>query len=305
MPVVSCKRQFGGASMEAEPGQKRKYTFKWIVQTSTATMDPYQVLKQCIAFGSSDGNSPVPDLYDTLPGDNSARCKRINATQRTEDPKVWDVTVNADTEINPREENRQENENPMQQTVEYSLEQAQFVRVVEKSIDGKPCVNTLGDPFVPAIEQEDYRPVLVAQKNFATLAEVIGYMLEFKDAVNNAPFYGAKRRQARVKSITAGQQQFQNGYYYYPVTIRIEFKSDNDPAGGTWDREVLNTGKRWRKKKGDQNFTNKHDGITPSDAIPLDKDGVPCTKDEAGRLENPHYLTFKTFPERNFGRLGI
>jgi hypothetical protein len=303
MPVISCSRAFGGSSTEVDEMSVRNDTYAWIVQTNDRLMTGSDVLLQCILSGSPDR---VPDIYD-LSSDGYVRVVSLSAKQRSETPLVWDVEAHCSSKYDPSE---RYHVNPILRKPKYNVEYTQVQKIVPRDINGKPICNTLHQPFVPPIEIEDSRPTLVIQKNFQSLNQVVPLMIQYKDAINARPFYGAARHQAKMQSITAGEETTENKFRMIPVTFRIQFQGGTD----TWDKVILNSSTLFYPKPFSQAtslddlcLTNKVDGIEQTEAQPIDEQGVLIKHDPATNqlARDPVYLTYQVYPERNFSLLGI
>lgn len=305
MPIVSSHYAFAASSTSVDEKSVRKHTLKWIIVTNDNTLTGLQVL----VAGRQAMPHPLPDLFDSYPGDLDAICKGLSATQRNEAPLVWDIEASYDSNYDTE---GKKDPNPLLQKPVYNVEFQQFQKVFQKDVNNKLICNTLQQVLVPAQEGEDSRPTLVVKKNFQSLAQIVPLMMDFKDAINDRPFYGAARHQAKIKSITAEDEQTSNGIRHIPVTIRIEFQG----VGQTWDRVLLNTSTMFYASATDvpgngnifaSPLTNKIQGIPVTEPQPIDEKGVLIPRDpNTGQLtKDPIYRTFQIFPERNFGLLNI
>lgn len=300
MGVLSSNRTFTGASTDVDENSARTHSLKWNVKVDSQTMTGVEVLVS--ARGSTP--DPVPDLYDPMPGDSVSRCKGLSAKQSAATPLLWEVEAKYDSKYTPI---AKQSDNPNQRPAIYTIEFQQFQKVLQTDINSRQICNTLQQTLVPAVEVEDSRPILVIQKNFSSLSQVIAFMLEYKDAINDRPFYGAARHQAKIKSITAAQAQFENGFSFIPVTMRIEFKGQGD----TWDRVLLNTAMRFYRNAADflagRPLTDMLDGVRVSEPVPIDENGIAIARDSSTNqlVRDPVYTTFQIFPDRNFSLLGI
>lgn len=183
----------------------------------------------------------------------------------------------------------QKYENPLDQPVRYSLEWAQYDRVVEKDKDGNPLVNTIGDLFTdPPYKEEDARPVLRAYRNEPDVATRINFIASFRNALNSDSFHGMAPRTCRMRNITSGDLQTQNGVDYYKFTYEIEFNED------TWDPDILNRGHRAKDSNG------KIYDLPKKEVRNLKQDGTVVGPDD-----DPYYINFKIRNEKAFSDLNI
>ena len=258
---------------------------------------PFQAAK----LATKIGPNRLPDLYGFHPQDRIARARTISVKQDDAKPNLFIATVKYDTKYDITTNGVQ---NPLARPPRYFLELMQFERPVAKDINGRPIENALGKPFDPPIMQDDSRQVLVAVRNVANIFQLTALQQTYKDAINTNPFYGAKPRQAKVVSITSGEEKTEGNYRYYEVAIRIAFKEE----GETWIREILHTGMSRNKPNPDQTdgaprfieTTKLKNGEQINSPVKLAKDGTQLP-DGA----DPVYLKFKTYPERDFRGLGI
>lgn len=298
MSVISSELMLNARSGSSDEKFQRSYVVKWLVTTDNKLDGP-----QVIYAGATGASpSPVSAKYATyaIGNDVDANAYHLDSTIEAHDPGSefqWVVTVNYGPA--PKGEAPGERaENPMSRPVRYSIDWVAFTKPLTKDKDGNPIANAAKQSFDPPPEQEDLRPVLVAKKNFATLAEVIGLMLTYKNAVNTDTFYGAGVREAKVESITAGDQAHENGYSYYEATIRVMF---NEP-GEKFDRSFVNQGFKHYVSATDKTLIVARDAkqVPMNEAVLLDTDGTRLADDTDGNT-----LEFRTFPEVAFSGLGI
>lgn len=303
MPVTECKYAHGGRDCDFGLNESITHTDRFLILTDDVELHPYEVARQA----QRKGPHKLPKVHDAHPVDRSSFVKSIKVSPVSNDPKTYHATVTYDNRV----DNQPKALNPLDRPVIYQLEFQQFQRVVEVDIDGKPLMNTVGDMFDPPIVQDDSRPVLVATRNFKTLAEIVAIQQQYKDAVNLNTFYGAKAGQAKILSITAGEEKVDRGQRYYPVTFRIAFKGEGD----NWQREILNRGMRYKVTYLDPGTEKKVSalrdtigGTRITSPVLLNKDGSRYdrdAKDANGKVISPYFIKFRTYPERDFSGLRI
>lgn len=294
MAVLSCTLQ-PNRDFSRDSEQRREHSEKFIIVCNRSTYSGRQVDK----LAARVGPHPLPRMHDPHPTDRNATVKRVQINQLA--PDVFEATVQYDTE---QKNDSDREEHPLRKPVRYSLELMQFERPVDKDINGTPILNACGEPFDPPLMHDDSRQVLVGVRNIQSLGEIVYLQQFYKDAVNLNPFHGAGPRQAKVVSITAGEQQRAKDIDFYEVAIRVAFKEN----GETWVREVLNQGMAYFRDVPDPNnadstiqkLTTKRDGEFINSPVKLDADGY-LLEDDA----EPVFLKFKTYPERDFRGLGI
>lgn len=262
--------------------------FKYVLQVVTNNIaDGVQIVGDAIG---------VPRIYQqySLGNDNdtAALCiskdvKEISPITNDDGTKgnLWHVALEFDSSAIERKEN------PLEEPVRYSLNWANYDRLVEKDLDGKPLANVLGDLFVnPPHTQQESNPILVARFNVATIN--VPFVLDYRDAINADEYQGAPPGYAKLINIQTGEIQSRNAIEFYGMTFEIQFK---DPDGDPWDPKILNRGKRF-KVLDNNTPVNFPDGELHN----LDSQGFPLATDA-----KPHYLDFKTHRRRPFSALGI
>jgi hypothetical protein len=246
MGVIASKLLRTGQSIDVKSSRSRSYQHNWLVATDDPTM-----MQMGVLLGSQVvGPDPVPSIWTPYdfrywnlaeydPGSYLQKLKASRLKDTEDNFYLWKVTGTYDP-IEPNQEDKQQ-ENPLLRPIKLSLEWAQFsVKVTEDVVDGRRIVNSADDLFED-VEKDDARPVLVAIKNFATFAEVVLLARTFKNAVNNAEFYGAPAGTAKVESIVSGNEIQENDYTYYAATIRVQFTNEDESPDG-WNLRLVNRG---------------------------------------------------------------
>lgn len=292
MAVISCYLE--GAREFSADEEHRSHTENYVIKTDVDYHSPAQVFKMAHRVGPHQ----LPAKYDPHPHDAPARCISVSVSQDASAPKVFRATAIFDTKVKePEKEKRPDN--PLLRATKYKLELMQYDRFVDKDIKGKPIQNTLGKPFDPPLTIDDSRQVLVGVRNMSSLGQIVALQQMYKDAVNLNTFYGAKPRQAKVVSITAGDAQVENDVEFYEVAIRVAFKE----AGESWQPSLLNQGMS-RLTRGNRRNTETcklPNGELITSPIRLAKNGLSV--DDS--FEEPYFIPFKIYPERDFRGLGI
>lgn len=134
---------------------------------------------------------------------------------------------------------------PTEYWVEWTEEQVPVARAtIVDSLDhiGRaagtdgPIINSAGEETVNPLMKTIYYPILVAQKAYATLNEIIALNTSYQDSTNNNTFFGAPARTAKYLLTESGRLQRTQGVQFYLGVTRIWFKKT------TWDLKVLNNG---------------------------------------------------------------
>lgn len=298
MSVVSCQLMLNSRSGSSDEKFQRSYTVKWLVTTNNK-LDGPQVVIDGVGGATPDA---VPGKYATyaIGTDVDANAYQLSlGVEPYHAGTEFQWVVTAEYGQPPKGEDPGERtENPLDRPVRYSIDWVAFTKPLTKDKDGNPIANAAKQSFDPPPEQEDLRPVLVAKKNFATLAEVISLMVTYKNAVNTDEFYGAGEREAKVESITTGDQIHENGYAYYEATIRVMFNE----AGEKFDRSFVNQGYKHYVSASDKTLIVARDAkqVPMNEPVLLAEDGSRLPDDTDGNS-----LEFRTFNEVAFSGLGI
>jgi hypothetical protein len=195
---------------------------------------------------------------------------------------IWEVELDYQSDV------IQKAENPLDDPVLYSLNWAQYEKVIEKDTDGKPLANTVGDLFTdPPYTQDDSRPVLIVRRNEAELP--IASAIQYKDKVNSDTFYGADPGHVKCTNINTSETQTRNGVTFYTVSYEFQFNNE------TFQPSILNRGHRSRATAGGKIADNPN-----KEARNLLADGT--LKKET---DDPYYIDFTTFESVPFGALGV
>jgi len=238
MAVIGCRLREEGSTFSIDSSFRRMYQHQYLIETNN--VNDLQIDVYLGALTSTP--DPLPKIgakyHVTNDQDNNAFLLGAQL-KRYEEEKGSRRHWLADCNWGPPEPGQGTTfaENPLNRPAKYSLEWANYTRVLETDISGKPVLNSADDLF-EAIEQDDARPVLVVTKNEWPLEIIIANAIAYKNAVNSDTFHGAGPRQAKMESITSGQLLFENGYDFYNVTYRIQF---NDTF---WDMKLVDRGRQ-------------------------------------------------------------
>lgn len=270
---------------------------------------PYQIetdsekfpLPHLIEQSVSASPNPVPKQYDFYEHygvvDLSAYCLSVKYTQNRTNHKFWDVTVNYGQlgGSTPPRSPDQAVENPLLRPVKYWLETITEVVPVETDRFGKPLRNAAGQEFVDPITEERHIQVLAAQRNVATLQEIIDLQQTYDRAVNVEEYRSGAPWTWKVLPIESGQVIYENGYVYYSPTIRLAYKVE------TWKRRILNQGFQHFDNATDKNLIRATDanGDPVSEPVLLKTDGTRLT------TGNGNFQTSETLFPKKFDDLGV
>lgn len=198
----------------------RQYTRVFRVVTDDNTDDATDVLD----FGD------IPDEGTVHNKDSAAWLQRRRARNESFSKKVWLVTLNYSTE-------RELAVDPLNDPIQIAWDTESFQSVVFKDIYGNGILNSAGDLYDPLPEKDDGRWTVSTVKN---VAAVPSWLLEYRQAVNNAPFtidgVTVGTRRGKVQSIGISPAQRRNDISFRVVSMRLQLKDEE------WDLDLLDYG---------------------------------------------------------------
>lgn len=240
---------------------------------------------------------PLPQRYQLwTPGGVATGAYVLSLSYRADDANhsKWHI----DVEIGklPAGRNPTDNvENPLLRPPRYRVEYIEETVVIEKDREGKPITNSVGDPPDSALEDIDAYPVLVVEKNYATLQQIVDLGNTYHRSVNSNAFYGATARKVRFMPIQASDILNENGIEYYTATMRFAF----NPR--TWDREFLNRGWRYKKTAGGtlQNAIDEKTNLPVTSPVKLKEDGTIAPDGQE------FYIVRQILEPKDYGLIGV
>lgn len=268
-----------GARYDVETNDHTDAAVAVIVQSQSALPDPVPAYMSTFALNGS--------------ADASAYCKSIVARRHASKRTKWTVEVEWSVlEGDDPANDVTSQDDPLTVPVKYWLEREEFQEPLteawnETALPGiGRSIDTLG-PIQNAAGQEPSSaymrtvrvPVLVAQKNYATLQELITLNRNFDDAISSDVFYGAPAGEAIYRGTEISQPQYAGGTQYYVGTTRVAFRE------GGWSLPLVNRG--WKFLSGGQlqeATTKDADGnqVPVSEPINLELDGSRTPDGQVG-----------------------
>jgi len=274
---------------DTDKGEVRTRQRRWRV-SATVAITPDQALY----------DAQAPRLRSRHPSDSSLVCQSISATQNDQDRHSVFITAEYATLAGARPEE------PPPQSILYnpaviSWQTQQYTAEIQRDVNGNAVLNSAGDPFYPPVQIQKSR--LVAQVRKA-LSMVPAWLLEYRDAVNNAPFtldgLQIKKGAARILDISISEWRHEGELSYREVSITIAVNDEAD----SWQPKVL-----------DQGFFEKIqvNGNTVRRRIRVAGEPVcsPVLLDGQGHaLPNPvpaqaQWITVNAYPEKDFSILPL
>lgn len=245
------------------------FSRSFIVHTDALQQTNISIYDSIYAHGS------CPKIGDLFPGDTDSYAQNINISPEQDDPKTWKVTVeyssNPDAASTssggstppPTVETQQAGQKPEDRAANPTLRPPDFkVNFVSFPWIVPNINNSAGDPFVPPITVERFRPVFsigcnVSSINSYTLATYIGKVnstsVTFTTGTGCVLSIPAKT--GKIKNINT-ELLLEGSYQYWRLTYEIEINTSKDPVDGTtvigWDMYLLDMGYRIKKDDGER-----------------------------------------------------
>lgn len=236
MAVTSCTLKREGRSGHFGPNAQRDYQVQWIMTTNSDNDGP-AVLK---LGGPSVGPHPLPTLGLTYnigsEADLRAFCHDIRFERNPKRIQEWTATADYKTLQSDVQVEGVQGTPPLSRSTTYRIEHEHWTKVVEKDKDGIAIKNSAGVPFDTGVELDDSYLVLIAEKNFATLQQIIDLNTSFAMKVNNDVFKGGTSRTWLCRPIGCSDIQSEEGVSFYRATFHLVYKPDR------WDVEIVDKG---------------------------------------------------------------
>lgn len=273
MAVTSChydRRICSGQSDEFGMGI---YTLGWVVKTNS-TMGPNAVLQgaQTITGSDSDGiaNNAVPLRWDSYSyqgdSDQLSYARDYKVTQDPGSVNLWFIEVtykppgSGEGSATSGGDPINSVSDPIARETVKWWDREVFTYEALYDKDGKAIVNKAQDYYPEPIELEACRGVLVIEKNYRTLENVMFLSMTYDGAVNKTtwnvtPALQLQPRQALCRQVSSGPPRTEQGYVYFPVSFRFAVK----PFGENWDERKPEYGQfHWTKKSNGEYETLTH-----------------------------------------------
>lgn len=189
----------------------------------------------------------LPDLYANHSEygvtDASAYVQSVELTQEDAHQCVWKASVT----YGPMPPGSSPGDNvttPTLRPTRWRVEWLDQMGILTKDRLGNPIANSVGDEFDIPLEEPELFMVLVAEKNYLTLQEIIDLGIQYHGTVNSAVFKNGAVRTVKFLPIQSSDIQHESGISFYTAVLRFAYNPK------TWDREVLNRGWRFRQVAG-------------------------------------------------------
>lgn len=245
------------------------FSRSFIVHTDTLEQTDISIYDAIYAHAN------CPQIGDLFPGDDDSYAQNVNISPEQDDPQTWKVMVeyssNPDAASSspsgstppPAVETQQAGQKPADREAEPTLRPPDFkVNFVSFPYIVPNINNSAGDPFVPPITVEKFRPVFSIGCNVSTidsydLATYIGKVNS--STVTFATGTGCTLRilakTGKIKNINT-ELLLEGSFQYWRLTYEIEINTSLDPVDGEtvigWDMHLLDMGYRIRKDDGER-----------------------------------------------------
>ena len=245
------------------------YTRTFIVHTDSIEQTDISI------YDAIYGHANCPQIGDNYPGDFDTYVQNVNISPEQGDPQTWKVSIeyssNPDASSSssdgstppPQVETQQAGQKPEDREKNPTLRPPDFkVNFVSFPFIVPNINNSAGDPFVPPITIEKFRPIFsigcnVKSINSYTLATYIGKVnstsVTFTTGTGCVLSIPAKT--GKIKNINT-ELLLEGSLQYWRLTYEIEVNTSLHPGDGTtligWDMYLLDMGYRIKKDDGER-----------------------------------------------------
>lgn len=285
MAITQC-RLIGidaGYGIQGEAGVTLKYKVK--TDAPLRGLDDYNAT---LALSFLAGPSPVPTRFAYI-GNGAYVLRHQIAPQGDQSMTNFIITVTGGqlpAGTSPEFGTPEQIDNPLKRKVVFWAERMSETEFVEQDVDGEPIVNSAGQPFDEPYQRERWLPVLVAQKNYATLSAIETLNRTNENAINSTVFRGHAAKTVLFTGIETGPPTFENGVTFYVGQMRFIIRKD------TWPIKIVNRGYKHFTDEPDPNdrvLVNATDenGQHVSEPVLLTADGRRLPEGEVGNFAGP------------------
>jgi len=175
-----------------------------------------------------------------------------------------------------------------------------------EDLDGKPYVNTAGDPFDPQpLSPESDLQITIerAQLHYDRIE-----LMPWANTVNSDVWWGFPKYSAKLARPTAEDAYWEH-QHYYRVTYSLHVKGGcfDDPPDLWIPLRVLNKGSReliWdgQNQKFERKWCMDDGGVQATEPQLLNENGTQMTRDELAK-NGPHWVEFRQVTARPFSEI--
>jgi len=194
---------------------------------------------------------------------------------------------------------------PFKVPIKVSFGTAKYEREITADMRGKPIVNSVGDPFDPAMKRDDSRGVLTLVRNEPTFNSQ--YVQTFKDTCNKDVFLTIyKANTVKCSDVTAERDYQADWGYFWVVTYVFEIRESITLDDGTvvadgWNELVLNKGLREYDPDGGPGSLRQVliKGCPVTSPVPIGVNG------DYKPGNDPYYRAFQIYPLQDFSKFNF
>lgn len=276
------------------------FTRSFIVHTDTVEQSDISIYDAIYAHGN------CPQIGDLYPGDDDSYAQSVNINPEADDPQTWKVVIEyssnpdattsaangssppANVETQNQGQKPEDREaNPTLRPPDFRVTFISFPEVLTE------LRNSAGDPFVPPITIERFRPVFTIGCNVSTIDayDLATYIGKVNNATNTfvtgtGCTLTITDKTGKIKGIGT-ELILEGSYQYWRLTYEIEINTTITDAEITgWDMYIRDQGYRIKKDNGELVMITSGGNVV---SVPVDLDG-------AGKKnpvnDNPIYILF-------------
>ena len=291
MAIIEIDEIWSGRAGNWSVSEGRKYTRVFRAISNYAGDGPITAINSLgvlrgdpyITINESDPNAFVMDI-----------------TASAEDPDnslQWILTVNYGW-YDVNEAGGGPEQNPLLMPIDVSWSFRDYDRVATTDLNGKPVLNTAGDPYDPPKTINIPNQMMVVVRNEAIYQT--GYANLYRNSINSDSFGGASALFCKNTAITPKNIFHQDIGWYYQVTYEFEMLNPRNAADKYgWRSNLLDVGLRKLDVNGN--------------LVPITLNGIPVTSpvllDGVGHPlavgGTPVYNQFQFFPELPFSEFNF
>ena len=309
MSVIACDEMGNRRTASLDSKGARKYTriFKVITDDPCTTAGD---------VGNADctgsGGDAIPLLFTTFVvpnkvdrstsfSDVGARVVEIRPREDGENPYVWEVEVNYDSNCGDEDLGL---ENPLLRAPVIEWDWEEIEAPLTQDLDGNSILNSAYCPFNPPPTYPTAFPMLKIERNEPVWDDATWEAnADFAYTVNLDTFYGFYPGQARMKPIKAVPQT-ENNQDFYRVTYIIQFRTPiNGDVGTAWHFKPLDQGVLQLNTDGTKIVPIRDDTSGAYVTSPKLLNGLGRVLDPT--ISSPVFLDFEIYEGAFFGALNL
>lgn len=237
----------------------------------------------------------IPQPFEAHPSFAYVFVRNVDARPLTRNcSKYWTVIVTYEG-LNIGSQTDPVNELPLERWASRQNEE-----LADHDVDGKPILNTAGQPYDPPLTRPRSTWLMIFECNILNLNTA--YWSGYLDHISSATFKGFPKYTCMLRSVEA-TPRVRGTFRYFRLTLQFEFKSNRlkNPATGEWEewghvKKVLNAGYYLIEATGPHGADHKKREVIGADGHPS-RQPVPISADGQSvvdALANPADVVFNT-----------